>query len=102
MYTNSDSKTLKAVAFGFALAYTIICGFGIIPLIWMVPMTIKTYHMYEGKEENDSLAFDILAVIFLSPVSGILLLVDYFIMEDKKNANVVDAKMKVDGEYDNK
>lgn len=92
MYSENDSKTLKAVAFGFALACTIISGFCLIPLIWMIPMTIKTYHIYNGQDKNDSLAFAILSLIFLSTVTGILLLVDYFVAEDRNKSKVIDAK----------
>lgn len=92
-YNEQDRKTLQAVAFGFALACTIISGFALIPLIWTIPMTIRIYHMYKGDNENDSLAFDILSLIFLSAVSGIILIIDYFIMEDRKESSkVVDAK----------
>lgn len=70
-----SNNTLRAVAFAFAIVGTVFLGVYLIPLAWCIPMTIEIYHHYkEGKEL--SVAFKVCTLLFVSVVSGILLLVD--------------------------
>ena len=46
----------------------------LIPLAWMVPMTVITWGIYKGKKRNTT-AFGVCTLIFVSLVGGILLLV---------------------------
>ncbi len=71
---DKDDQTLRLIAFIFALLSTISVCWLLIPLAWMIPMTVMTYQIYKGKRPNTT-AFGVLSLIFLSLVSGILLLV---------------------------
>ena len=55
---------LSCVAFGFA----------VIPLIWMVPMTIHTFHKADNNEEY-GIGFSICSLIFVDLVAGILMII---------------------------
>ena len=72
--TAEKNHTLFLVAFVFNLISTICLGWMILPLAWMIPMTVHSYGIYKGKKAN-SVAFGICTLIFLSVVSGILYLV---------------------------
>lgn len=67
-------KTLRLLAFIFNLVSTISIGWTIIPLAWMIPMTVISYGIYKGTKDNTT-AFGVCTLIFVSLVSGILLLV---------------------------
>lgn len=71
--TESD-RTLRLVAFIFMVISCITAGWMIIPLAWLIPMTIITYGIYKGTRPN-SVAFGVCTLIFGSLVAGILLLV---------------------------
>ncbi len=71
---SSQDKTLRLIAFIFALIDTISSAFLILPLAWMIPMTVHTWKIYQGKRAN-TVAFGVCSLIFVSLVSGILLLV---------------------------
>lgn len=71
----SDSdQTLRLIAFIFNLLATIAWGWLIIPLAWMIPMTVISWGIYKGTKRN-TVAFGVCTLIFVSQVSGILLLV---------------------------
>lgn len=70
----SNDKTLKLVAFIFNLVATIGVGWLLIPLAWMIPMTVISYGIYKGEKKN-TVAFGVCTLIFVSLVGGILLLV---------------------------
>ncbi|MES2630445.1 MAG: hypothetical protein V4611_00615 [Patescibacteria group bacterium] len=72
--TPETDKTLKLVAFVFNLISTISIGWTIIPLAWMIPMTIISYGIYKGTKKN-TVTFGVCTLIFVSLVGGILLLV---------------------------
>ena len=66
---------MKKIAFIFSLIATISEAIILIPLIWMIPMTIKMYKASKGEAEL-SLGFKVCTLIFNNLNSGILLLVD--------------------------
>ena len=70
---NNDS-TLRLIAFIFNLISTIGAGWLIIPLAWMIPMTVTSWGIYKGTKKNTT-AFGVCTLLFVSVVSGILLLV---------------------------
>jgi len=70
--TDGD-KTLRLVAFILNLITTISVGWLIIPLAWMIPMTVISYGIYKGTKHN-TVAFGVCTLIFLNLISGILLL----------------------------
>ena len=67
-------KNIKLVAFIFMLVSTIGVGWTLIPLAWMIPMTIISYGIYKGTKKNTTV-FGVCSLIFVSLVGGILLLV---------------------------
>ena len=70
---SDKDHTLRLIAFIFALINTIAAGIVIIPLAWMIPMTVHTYRVYKGMKAN-TIAFGVCSLIFLNLISGILLL----------------------------
>ncbi|MGY4893522.1 MAG: hypothetical protein ACO1N2_02400 [Candidatus Saccharimonadota bacterium] len=66
--------TLKLVAFIFNLVSTIGAGWLIVPLAWMIPMTVISWGIYKGTKRNTT-AFGVCTLLFVSLVSGILLLI---------------------------
>lgn len=73
--TESD-RTLRLVNFILCVVSTVVCGIAIIPLAWMIPMTVISWGIYKGKKRN-TVAFGICTLIFVNLVGGILLLVSH-------------------------
>lgn len=71
----NETKTLRLLAFIFMLISTVSVGICIIPLAWMIPMTIICYNNMK-EDKKCSLAFAICTLLFVSIVSGVLLIVD--------------------------
>ncbi len=75
VYTMSDSdSTLRLIAFIFNVLSTIVGAAFILPLAWMIPMTVHSWGIYKGTKAN-TVAFGVCTLLFLDFVSGILLLV---------------------------
>lgn len=53
---------------------TVAVGWAIIPLAWMIPMTVISYGIYKGTKKNTT-TFGVCTLLFVNIVSGILLLV---------------------------
>lgn len=70
----SEDSTLRLIAFIFAIISTVSTAVFILPLCWMIPMTVHCWGLYKGNKPN-TVAFGVCTLIFLSIVSGILLLV---------------------------
>ena len=70
--TETDS-TLRLIAFIFNLISLISVCWVIIPLAWMIPMTVRSWSIYKGTRPNTT-AFGVCDLLFVSMVSGILLL----------------------------
>lgn len=77
----SDQKIIRTIAKVFMLLSCIGCGFFIIPLLWMIPMTV---HYWKSVDNNTpvTLGFKICSLIFVNPISGVLMLCD---TEEKQN-----------------
>lgn len=71
--TQQDS-TLRLVAFIFCLVSVVTSLALVIPLIWMIPMSVYAWGIYKGKRPN-TVAFGVCTLIFVNIISGILLLV---------------------------
>ena len=69
-----NDQTLRLVAFVLNVICTVLCCWLIIPLAWMIPMTVHSWGIYKGTKPN-TVAFGVCTLFFLSLVSGILLLV---------------------------
>lgn len=72
-HKNSDI-TLFKVAFAFQILSTVCCAIFVIPLAWMIPMSVIGYKMSKGEKAN-TVAWGVCNLIFLSVVSGILYLI---------------------------
>ncbi|MGN0261904.1 MAG: zinc-ribbon domain-containing protein [Eggerthellaceae bacterium] len=74
LYPMTDTdRTLRLISFIFCIVCLIACGWAIIPLAWMIPMSVRAWGIYKGTKPN-TVGFDICMLIFFSLVSGILLL----------------------------
>ncbi len=71
---DTNDQTLRLVAFVFCIISTIASAILIIPLIWMIPMSVMCWGIYKGTRANTT-AFGVCTLIFVSLVAGILLLV---------------------------
>ena len=74
-YSSSSSDTLKEVAKIFMIICTVIAGWAIIPLCWMVPMTVH-YSRCVREGRRVGTAFAVCTLLFCSFISGILILID--------------------------
>lgn len=70
--TEAD-HTLRLVAFVFMLISTIGTCWLVLPLAWMIPMTVVSWRIYKGTRAN-TVAFDVCSLIFVSVIGGICLL----------------------------
>lgn len=70
----STDQTLRLIAFILCILATISLCWAIIPLAWMIPMTVHTWGIYKGKKPN-TVAFGVCTLIFMALIPGILLLV---------------------------
>lgn len=71
---NPDSSdVLGLIAKIFMLASTIICGVGLIPLCWMVPMTVSVWKKHNNYEKI-GVGLKICTLLFVNLIAGILLL----------------------------
>ncbi len=72
---HSDTwDTLYLIAFILSLISTVFLGLLLIPLAWMIPMTVHLWGIYKGKKAP-STAFSVCTLLFLNLVAGILMLV---------------------------
>lgn len=71
--SNNDT-TLRLIAFILCIVSTVSVCWAIIPLAWMIPMTVRCWGIYKGTKPNTT-AFGVCTLIFVSIIGGILLLV---------------------------
>ena len=67
-------RNLRMFAFILNLISTVSAGVFIIPLAWMIPMTVISWRIYKGTRQP-TVAFAIVDLIFTNLISGILLLI---------------------------
>ena len=70
----STDDTLRLIAFILAIISTVSVCWAIIPLAWMIPMTVHCWGIYKRTKPNTT-AFGVCTLIFLNLIGGILLLV---------------------------
>lgn len=70
---SSTDETLRLIAFILSVITTVVSGFAILPLAWMIPMTVHMWGIYKGKKQN-TVAFGVCTLIFCNIIAGILLL----------------------------
>lgn len=71
---SSNDRTMRMVAFIFSIVSCVALGWMIIPLAWLVPMTVYTYGIYKGTKRNTTV-FAVCSLLFCNLIAGILLLV---------------------------
>lgn len=71
---SSSDQTLRLAAFILCIISLVGCCWLIIPLAWMIPMSVRCWGIYKGTKPNTT-AFGVCTLIFFSLVGGILLLV---------------------------
>lgn len=71
---NSTDDTLRLIAFILCIISTVALCWAIIPLAWMIPMTVHCWGIYKRRKENTT-AFGVCTLIFVNLIGGILLLV---------------------------
>ena len=67
------NETLAEIGLIFAIIATVIAGFAIIPLCWMLPMTISINNSIKEKREI-SLTMKVCSIIFLNVFAGLFLI----------------------------
>ncbi|ASP28475.1 hypothetical protein SCORR_v1c07030 [Spiroplasma corruscae] len=75
--SNTNKNEMNNVAYKLMIISTVFLGFFIIPLAWMIPMTIATKSRIT--EKKDSISLGICCILFcgtLGLVAGILLLIE--------------------------
>lgn len=70
--TQTDN-TLRLIGFILNIISCVAVCYLIIPLAWMIPMTVISYKIYKGTKPN-TVAFGVCTLLFLNIISGILLL----------------------------
>lgn len=70
---NDTDRNLRLVAFIFCILSLVGSCWLIIPLAWMIPMSVISWGIYKGTKAN-TVAFGVCTLIFCSLVAGILLL----------------------------
>ncbi len=70
--TDTD-RNLRLVAFVFCILSLVGASWLIVPLAWMIPMSVISWGIYKGTKAN-TVAFGVCTLIFMSLISGILLL----------------------------
>ena len=74
LYPMTDTdRNLRLVAFIFCILSLVGSCWFIIPLAWMIPMSVISWGIYKGTKAN-TVAFGVCTLIFCSLVAGILLL----------------------------
>lgn len=77
-----SNQTLRLIAFIMNIVALVVIGIGgiatlgigLVPLVWGIPMTVRSWGVYKGKKPN-TVALGVCTLLFLNMVSGILLLV---------------------------
>ncbi len=69
-----QDKTLRLVAFVFNVLSCVGFGLLLVPLAWMIPMTVHSWGIYKGNKPN-TVAFGVCTLLFLNLIGGIMLLV---------------------------
>ena len=70
----STDEALRLANFVLCVISCVLGAAAIIPLAWMIPMTVHSWGIHKGKQPN-TIAFGVCTLIFVNLVGGILLLV---------------------------
>lgn len=70
----SQDETLRLINFILCVISCVVVCWAVIPLAWMIPMTVHSWGIYKGTKPNTT-AFGVCTLIFIDVIGGILLLV---------------------------
>lgn len=70
----SQDETLRLINFILCVISCVVTSWMLIPLAWMIPMTVHSWGIYKGTKPNTT-AFGVCTLIFTNVIGGILLLV---------------------------
>lgn len=70
----SQDETLRLINFILCILSCVAICWAVIPLAWMIPMTVHSWGLYKGTKPNTT-AFGVCTLIFVNVIGGILLLV---------------------------
>ena len=70
----SQDETLRLINFILCILSCVAVCWAVIPLAWMIPMTVHNWGIYKGNKPNTT-AFGVCTLIFVNVIGGILLLV---------------------------
>lgn len=70
---SETDQTLRLIAFILSIISTVTLGWLLIPLIWMIPMSVICWGVYRGTKAN-TVAYGVCMLLFVNIISGILLL----------------------------
>lgn len=87
--TNQD-RVFRLIVFLLNIISCLGWAMLIIPLAWMIPMTICSWNIYKGKRANTT-AFGVCTLIFLNLISGILLLLSLKDTPQSGNINTISS-----------
>lgn len=73
--SESGDSVCGTIAFVLMVCSCVVFGCSIIPLLWMIPMTVS-YWNHLKRHEPTSAGFKVCVLIFVNFIAGILLLVD--------------------------
>lgn len=70
----SQDQTLRLIAFILNVISCVAFCWLVVPLAWLIPMTVHTWGIYKGNKAN-TVAFGVCTLLFANLIGGILLLV---------------------------
>lgn len=68
--TNSD-RNLCLAAFILNVISMVALGWTLLPLAWMIPMTVMSWDIYKGTRAN-AVAFGVCNLLFMKTIGGLL------------------------------
>ena len=71
----NEPTALQLVAEILMVITTVVTGFALIPLCWMIPMTVHYFNCVK-QHRKAGLAFGVCTILFANTIAGILMLVD--------------------------
>ena len=71
--TETD-RNLRLAAFVLNVITLAAAGWLLIPLAWMIPMTVRSWNIYKGVRPN-TVAFGVCNLVFFNAIAGVLLLI---------------------------
>ena len=66
--TNSD-RNLRLAAFTLNIISMVALGWTLLPLAWMIPMTVMSWGIYKGTRAN-TVAFGVCNLLFVNTIGG--------------------------------